>query len=42
MLLGADTNDISYSDNELENFSFSLKTDNIKVSYKYVYVHLMT
>jgi len=34
ILLGADTSDISFSDNELENFSFSLKADNIKVSYK--------
>jgi len=36
ILLGADTSEISFSDNELENFSFSLKDDNIKVSYKYV------
>ncbi|KAL4126497.1 hypothetical protein QTP88_010719 [Uroleucon formosanum] len=27
---GTDTSDISFSDNELENFSFSLKADNIK------------
>jgi len=33
MLLGASTSDILYADNELENFSFTLKADNVKVSY---------